>query len=49
MSSMPPARGRPGRGAEAHAEAAEDPAAAAESHLADIGHPRRIGPPAHTT
>jgi hypothetical protein len=28
MASMPPARGRPGRGAEAHAEAAEDSAGA---------------------
>jgi len=67
MASLPPARGRPGRGAEAHAEGTPQPlavgapaegqgrpapgapAAAAESHLADIGHPRRIGPPAHPT
>jgi hypothetical protein len=56
MASLPPARGRPGRGAEAHAAAAEcpwpapaAPAAVTESHLADREHPRRIGPPAQTT
>jgi len=56
MASIPPARGRPARGAEAHAEAAENPAAdPAGSQLAGIGHPRnasarrhigsRAGPP----
>jgi hypothetical protein len=34
MASLPPARGRPGRGAEAHAEAAEEPELAAAPAVA---------------